>query len=336
MRSYVDDARDHLVRLRRAQVVVPTAAPTWRSRWQRLLFGLTLPFVIGNACLTHPELGPKARRTLLAQAGIAALFGVFWYFVFDVKSIDLGNGGRLTFGDGATGIVAFVGALSLTEWLVIALSRELHDDIGVGVARLLGVPPDEEVVDPRVRLNLPWLFTKMRRRIQGAFVMFVSVVPAVIVVGVACAPLIPAIGDGISLVLNLIASLIIFYWIAVVALGKTSWAWRSDPDRDPAPLRALDFVGGASGALFVFRWWSRTLRRTMAMMVRPARLLESCPWEMAGVAVARLLMSLPVTWIVVRPFFPVASTLVLQARAPQVFAPPEPAVVVEPAPVTTE
>jgi hypothetical protein len=43
VRAFVDDATANLRRLRRAELVVPEVQATWRSRWQRLLFGFTLP-----------------------------------------------------------------------------------------------------------------------------------------------------------------------------------------------------------------------------------------------------------------------------------------------------
>ena len=113
----------------------------------------------------------------------------------------------------------------------------------------------------------------------------------------------------------------IFYWVAVVALGKTSWAWRAPPDRDPLPLLALSTVAARSPLLAPFRVWELLLRKAMALIVRPARLLELCAWEGAGLAGARLLMTMPVAYIVARPFFPVASTILLHARAPGVFVP---------------
>ncbi len=325
MRSYVDDARRSVVHLRTGTLHVPTVEATLRNRWRRFLFGFTLPFVLANRCLHHAELGPRAQRVLLAQVVIAAVLGIAWYVLVDFEDIKIGENGHISMTDGATGIAAFIGALAITEWLVIALSRELHDQIGADVARLVGVEPDEDVVDPRVRVNLRWIATKMRRRLQGVLVMGVTLIPFIVVVGSVLVVAVPFFGDAINVGINAAAALVIYYWVAVIALGKTSWAWRQAPDRDPLPLHVLTTLGARSRVLFPFRMWAWSLRKSMAMLVRPARLLESCGAEGAGLALARVMMGLPLVYVVARPFFPVASTVLLQARAPQLFiaAPPE-------------
>lgn len=322
MRAFVDDATANLRRLRRAELVVPDVQPTWRSRWQRLLFGFTLPFVIGNACLSDPALGRRARRVLGLQAVVAALLGCLWFWLIDVDDfVQEKDGFRLSLSNGSTGIIAFLTALSLTEWLVIALSREFHDEIGAGAARLLAVPPDEEVTAPRVRLNLGWVWLKLRRRIQGVVVMIISIAPALFLALGLLLVLLPFFGSAINVGINLLSAMILFYWVAVVALGKTSWAWRTPPDRDPLPLLVLSSLSARSPLFAPLRVWELLLRKAMALIVRPARLLELCAWEGAGLAGARLLMTIPVAYVVARPFFPVASTILLHARAPGVFVP---------------
>ncbi len=325
------DIRDHATRVRAGVVVVPPLAATegagegaggqraWRHRFRRFLFGFTLPFVIGNACLHHPLLGPPAQKILRRQAVITFVVGVLWFWLVDFEDIHFDNGGTISISSGATGLAAFLGALAVVEWCVIALSREHHDKIGADVARLLGIPPDEDVVDPRIRLNATWMWTKLKRRAQGVLVMLVSVAPSVVVAAFFLLLIVPFLDELGGLLLNVVVALVIYYWIAVIAIGKTSWAWRHDIDREPLPLRIITVVGARSRWLLPFRLWAWSLRKSMALIVRPARHLEHLPWEGAGLALARVVMGFPVVYVVMRPFFPVAATLLLTARAPHLF-----------------
>lgn len=334
----VGDLRDALARLRRGEVVVPPVASTWRSRWQRFLFGLSAPFVLGNLAVRDDELKAPTLRVLLMQASAAAALGVLWLAGADRAS----RGAEAALRDAVSGVegakvqfgftlesplefaAAFVGALALTEWLVIALSREWHDLIGVWVSQRAGVPPDEDIAVARVRLNGRWLWMKTKRRVQSVFVTLTSLVP-LLVFGVPVWLTLAAVSDAVAgAVVTGVVTLVFWYWVSVIALGKTSWAWRNDVDVDPVYLRGLDRVAGASWLFFPFRIWAWALRKAMALVVRPARLLEHCAWEAFGLGAARAIMSVPLAYVVVRPFFPVAATLVLQARAPHAFVAPTP------------
>jgi hypothetical protein len=59
------------------------------------------------------------------------------------------------------------------------------------------------------------------------------------------------------------------------------------------------------------------LRGAVGLVRRPAALAERCPWETAGFALARIVLSLPVLYLLARPLVPVAATLVVAARAPK-------------------
>ncbi len=294
--------------------------------------------MLGNLAVRDGELKQPTLRVLVAQACVAALLGVLWLAGADRAS----RGAEVALRDALSGVegakvqfgftletpvefvAAFVGALALTEWLVIALSREWHDLISVWVSQRAGVPPDEEIAVARVRLNARWVWMKTKRRVQSVFVTLASVLP-LLALGVPVWLTLAAVNDALAgAVITGLVTLVFWYWVSVIALGKTSWAWRADVDVDPVYLRALDRVGRATWLLWPFRVWAWALRKAMALVVRPARLLEHCAWEAFGLGAARVIMSVPLADIVVRPFFPVAATLVLQARAPHVFATPAP------------
>ncbi|HSN97249.1 MAG TPA: hypothetical protein VLS89_03090, partial [Candidatus Nanopelagicales bacterium] len=68
-----------------------------------------------------------------------------------------------------------------------------------------------------------------------------------------------------------------------------------------------------------FRWWlprlyGRLLRRMTSQVFSPAARFERSPWELAGVAVARVIGGLPGCYLFLRPLIPVAAQHVLMAQ----------------------
>ncbi|HEU4532534.1 MAG TPA: hypothetical protein VFS00_00405, partial [Polyangiaceae bacterium] len=73
-------------------------------------------------------------------------------------------------------VVAIYGIFVAAGWCVVALSRDYHDAIGREASLRLGLPPEDPPVSPRVRLNVPWVKTRVKRRIRG-FLLFTLGVP---------------------------------------------------------------------------------------------------------------------------------------------------------------
>jgi hypothetical protein len=193
------------------------------------------------------------------------------------------------------------GATSLVEWLVIALSRDFHDQIGRRAAELSGVPPEDPPLRPRVRVNLRWMWTKVKRRVRGlkvfafGFPMF------------AAGSLIPS---PWRLASGVVATAWGVYWLSVFVGAKSARAWRDEGSApDPWFLRAYDALVAKSR---LFRWWlprwyGRAWRRHSAAVFPPCARFEESPYELLGLGALRVVCGLPLVYLFVRPVIPVAA-----------------------------
>jgi hypothetical protein len=190
--------------------------------------------------------------------------------------------------------------LAVVEWIIIALSREYHDALSKIASELTAVPPEDVPAKPSIRVNIRWLWKKLKRRIRGAILIAVG------------APvlwplwLIPAIGSSLQ---TAFLGLWTVYWLAVFTVGKTEHAWTRQAPPDPWFLRYSKRASEHRVLRFwMWRWYVRLLRRVGGPLASPAAHLERAPYEVAGLTAARALTRLPGLYTFFRPIVPVAAT----------------------------
>ncbi len=193
------------------------------------------------------------------------------------------------------------GTLTLAEGVVIALSREYHDQLGRRASLLARIEPEDVEAVPRLRLNPGWVYNRVKRKLRGARV-FIAGLPVLAIVG-----LLPVVGSYAYAAVTFVWSL---YWLAVFGAGKSARAW-DDVDTVGPP-----FFLRAAARVPVVRWYGRLWHRLTRAVFAPCRRVEEAPWELAGLAAARLFGTLPVLYLFYRPFLPVAAAAIItRARA---------------------
>ncbi len=289
--------------MRRAVLADPSA----RALYRRVLWVQAAATVAGGVALT----------------GALAILGYFLLQDADTQ-LRLGPGGLTlhTGGDGprdgravttdspvrlAEGLLyVLFASLTIAESVVIALSREYHDQIGRSAALLTGTPPEDPEAAPRVRLDLRWVWRKLKRKVRGLRV-FVVGLPVLGVVALA-----PWVGSYVYAVLVAAWSA---YWGVVFAGAKSALAW-TDEATAPEPffLRAVRRVP-------VLKWYVPVWRRFTRDVFAPCRRVEEHPVELAALAAARLVGLLPVLYLFFRPFLPVAAARILASDRAEAEAP---------------
>jgi hypothetical protein len=302
----------------------------FRATLSRFLEGLRQPLVLARATLSDPEARAYYKRVMIVQVAITLALGlglaVLWTLAMQIAQETPGldvsfskAGFRIhTSGDDGPpvpaserwsfdnpvqlalgfGYLAF-GALTVVESLVIVLSREYHDQIGRRAALLVGVAPEDPEAKPRVRLNLRWLWTKTKRRMRGGRV-FLAGLP---VIGLV-AP-VPVVGSYVYATATFFWSV---YWLAVFAGAKSAQAWHDETTAtEPFFLRAALRVP-------ILKWYARLWRWLTRALFAPCKRVEETPYELAGVAVVRLIGTVPVLYLFMRPFLPVAAGAIIAKR----------------------
>lgn len=295
---------------------------------RRFLGALWLPIALVRTVLADPEARSLYRRVLFRQALVTVVIGavlsagLFWLVLWAAgqagSEVTLNESGvNIHFGvddsrphreatagvllnsparAGLGALYILFGVLTLVEAIVIALSRDYHDQIGRHAALLRGIPPEDPDVRPRVRLDLRWLWRRLKRKVRGVRV-FVVGLPVLGIVS-----LVPVIGSPLYGALAFVWGL---YWLAVFAGAKSALAW-SDEFTAPDPwfLRAVLRVP-------VLRWYARVWRRFTRDVFAPCRRFEEAPFELGGLALARLIGTIPVLYLFMRPLLPVAAAIVI-------------------------
>ena len=222
--------------------------------------------------------------------------------------------------------------LVVTQWWVIALSRQFHDELSMRLSRAIGVEPDELVERPRLTLEARWIFEMFQRRVQAALVLVSSAAPALLLLGVIVvgpARWLSRHDDGalrfaavaaqwtLAQLPNVLLLAISLYWLAVLAAGRSSHAWRDEAAPPWLVLRWAEAGSARHPALYgPVRLWTRVVARTMGVMNRPAAIVERAPWEALGLALVQLGTNVPGVRLVLRPLMPVAATVIIEAVRP--------------------
>ncbi|MFL5347218.1 MAG: hypothetical protein ACJ8AT_20740 [Hyalangium sp.] len=202
---------------------------------------------------------------------------------------------------------ALFAAMHMAQWVVIALSRDFHDTVSRDASLLTGLEPEDEPVEPRVRLDLKWLRRKISRRFR-AFMVFTVGVPILY---------------GISSPLPFrhpLASMLItswsVYWIVVFTASQSGHAWRNPEAGPPWFLRGWSWL---TTRVPGFRWavpraYGRFWENQTRSLFSPAAELEKQPWAFAGLALTGMLSMIPLMKCFLRPLMPVAAAHLLVAR----------------------
>jgi hypothetical protein len=204
-------------------------------------------------------------------------------------------------------VLSIYGALSLVQAGVIALSRDYHAAIARDASLLLGVAPEDPPLEPRVRLNVPWIRRKLKQRTRSLLVFL----PGVVLISLAALAL-----PERALVTSVLTSLWAAYWWVVWTASKSARAWeREGVARPPWFLRLwhkylapLPFLG------WMTKSWEALWARLTRSAFSPAEAVEGQPAEFAGLAAARALQLLPLLKLFVRPLVPVAAARLLAER----------------------
>lgn len=297
------------------------------GRIRRVAWGVAI--FVGLSRLLWRE--PSFRRVLALQALAVLILGVSWA-VWLAPSLEKKVRG-LHLSAGTTTVAAVIGILALSEFAIIAVSHEFHDWIGGQLARAVHVPPDDDVAKPRVRLDLPWLVTKAKRRVQGLVLLLLSVLPWVVVLLAIVKPIDLVMDDAIVLgvvtqvlvksSVNAIIFCFSMYWLCTFVVGKTGLAWKETTGVEPfflPPLRRL--VARHPNLFFPVRFYLFVLSRVMGVVDRPAALMERVPYEAIGLTFVRIISSIPIVYLIARPLIPVASSLVLVKAASAISSSP--------------
>jgi hypothetical protein len=197
-------------------------------------------------------------------------------------------------------VVAFVGALSVTEGIIVFFSRRWDDWLSFYISAIAGIRPESaEPPARRLALDLKWLWRKLKRRVRG-YVIFGSGMPLLYLL-----TLVPVVGGwlfGISV------TLWAWYWVGVFTASKSAHAW-ADDGVAPAPVLVRTFNAGVAKG-----WWLWPLRvygRVWAWVVRgvnsAAATFDRSPAPFLGLALARAILALPGLYLLARPIVPVAA-----------------------------
>lgn len=229
-------------------------------------------------------------------------------------------------------LVTCYGALVAIGWVIVALSRDYHDAIAREASLRLNLPPEDPPLVPRVRLNLPWLKAKLKRRFRGFILFTLGVPPLWALSFFVVLPLMGInhlwsvfdTGPVISRLYGLLAALWGAYWLIVFTGAKTALAWAHERTAtEPWYLRVWGSLTQRLPETFAWlprgygrAWWNMSQR-----VFSPTRCFEQAPYEFTGLAALRLLGSVPGLYPFVRPLVPVAAALLVTRHVP----PPEPA-----------
>jgi hypothetical protein len=307
--SLKEKTTKHLGEVRRGLSEIRGAAaihrPPQRAHLRRFLYGFGLSLRILRALFADPATRKTYLRVILTQFLVVLVVAVLATVLG--RAGDRLRGGAYDFRTILAMVSAFYAGLGVVEWIVVALSRDYHDQLGRRASLLSGAPPEDPEQTPRVRIDIRWLGRKLKRKLRGMMVIGVGL-PAVLVVS-----LIPIAGKYLY---PLLAFTWTTYWIGVFTASKSSFAWRTEGAVDaPEPwfLRAATrvtkdtFLGRFGLArLYVIVW-----RNLSSGVFPPAREFEDHPYELLGIAAFRTLLAVPGTYLFFRPILPVASAHVL-------------------------
>jgi hypothetical protein len=272
----------------------------------RFVYGFTLPWRL----LRVARRADDFRKKHVLWASVQTSFVV----LTAIASILLGDGLHRAMRKSSSAFEAEVAVvlfvfttLATVEWIVIALSRQYHDQLTRRATLAVGLAPEDPERAPRVTLDFPWLKKRLRRYLRG-LIAFAAGVPAIYL-----GSLFPLVGALLASTMITVWSL---YWVGVLTAGKSAAAWRTEGDPrvpDPWIFRVGDEMTTKVPVLKLGlpRLYFKVWRRLSFGLFPPARELEAQAPEMMGVAAFRSIAGLPGLYLFFRPLFPLASQLLV-------------------------
>jgi len=278
---------------------------TWRAAW--------LPFVIGWRVVREPT----ARRELVRVAGVQLaiiLVALSLMVPGTLRLVEaaINHGGKVKVegdGDGTLfpALSMLWANLAIVEWTVGWIFREYNDALVRTGSRLVGVRVVEPEAPPRLRVDLGYLWRKLKRRIAIALVL-ASGAPLFL-----AAVAIPRAGRWLQ---GAVVAVWGVYWLAVGIAGKSDFSDEAPADREPWFLRVWQWL---VERVFLFRWflprWYGRLWRRLTRGGRAAAVsFEEAPLSFAALLGARAVASVPVMSLVLKPYVAAAAGAILVER----------------------
>jgi hypothetical protein len=197
-------------------------------------------------------------------------------------------------------LLALFAFLSAAEGVVVFFSRRWDDWLSFHASRLVAIVPEDAIPKtPKLAIDLRWLYRKLKRRFRG-YVVFAAGLPALLPLR-----LVPGAGPYLF---SIAATLWGWYWIGVFSAAKSAHAW-ADEDRalSPAPIRTINERMSPHFVFGPLRWYGRTWARLTHGVNPAATTFERSPTAFLGLALARVVLSLPGLYLLARPIVPVAA-----------------------------
>jgi hypothetical protein len=283
--------------------------PPHDARLQRFGYGLALPAALARIILADEAL----RRRYLQVVGVQ--FAV----IFAVGLVVLRTSYwtvPLTFADQAAFWSSLYAILCVVEWVVFALSRDYHAALARDLCLLAGIPPEDAELTPAIRLDVRWVWRKLKARTRGALV-FASVIPL--------ASLFSQVGlPGRAAAAVLVAAWSV-YWAGVFVTAKTAHGWTNEATA-PQPFYLRTWNQASRPLPWVIRWIPATYGKIWAWLTHslfaPASRFEASPYELTGLALARVVRYVPGVYLLFKPLFGVSAAhiLLLQEQRQQAAA----------------
>jgi hypothetical protein len=196
--------------------------------------------------------------------------------------------------------LALLTVLSATEGIIVFFSRRWDDWLSFHASRLAAIRPEDEVAKtPKIALDLRWLYRKMKRRVRG-YIVFAAGLPALLPL-----QLVPHAGAWLF---SIAATAWGWYWLGVFSAAKSAHAWADEElALSPAPIRTLNERISPSFVFGPIRWYGRAWARITRGVNPAATTFERSPAAFLGLALARVILSLPGLYLLARPIVPVAA-----------------------------
>jgi len=207
-------------------------------------------------------------------------------------------------------LLALVAFLSAIEGVTVFFSRRWDDWLSFHASRLAMVRPEDEIPkEPKIALDLKWLYRKGKRRIRG-YIVLAAGLPALLPLR-----LIPTVGVWIFTIL---LSLWGWYWLGVFTAAKSAHAWADEGTApSPLPIRKLAQRVSTGRLVAPVRQYARLWARVTNGVNPAAATFERSPAAFLGLALARALLSLPGLYLLARPIVPVAAGRLCAEGDPQ-------------------
>ncbi len=199
-----------------------------------------------------------------------------------------------------TWILWFVGVFSMVEGVVVFFSRRYDDWISFHASSIARIRPEELAPKPaEVTFEVRWLVKKLKRRIRG-YIVFGAGIPFL-----ALFQLVPVVGKTLFAIGLTVWG---WYWLAIFTTAKSAHAW-TDEHTAPSPylIRELRDRPAAIKLLGPLRLYARLWARFTRSMNAPASTFERSPAPFMGLALARMILSLPGIYLLARPLISVAA-----------------------------